>query len=333
MASPSVSILIPSFNHGDYVGEAVRSALGQSLPPLEVIVVDDGSGDRTPEVLASFGDRIRWFPRDHQGIAASFNFGVQQARGEWIAFLESDDALEPGYLEAAFRFLAAHPGVEWVSTARRIVDSEGRPTGDVQRKPSRGPLYTTESILRYDLGCASTPVVRRDALLDTGPFDSRTYGADTDMALRFSLRHGMGYLDKPLYRYRRHGANTSWSEMRNGREVLSIVERFRDEHRDYAAAHPWLIRRCLGKYHGLLGVLLMDTSPSARRDEVLPHLLVSVRLDPLRLKNWRRLLLAGLLGPRLAGAWRRLRRRRRDRRRGRPLSAPGISAETTTRDR
>ncbi|HEX3110532.1 MAG TPA: glycosyltransferase family A protein, partial [Thermoanaerobaculia bacterium] len=95
----SVSVVIPSYNYARYLGEAIDSALGQTLPPLEVIVVDDGSTDDTPAVLAAYGDRIRVLRQKNAGVAVARNSGIAAARGECVAFLDADDVWLPRKLE------------------------------------------------------------------------------------------------------------------------------------------------------------------------------------------------------------------------------------------
>jgi glycosyltransferase involved in cell wall biosynthesis len=294
------------------VAEAIDSILAQSRPPDEVVVVDDGSTDGTLDVLAGYGERIRLLPQPCAGIAAAYNRGVAASRGEWIAFVESDDALEPDYLDATCALLETDRSVAWVSTARRLVDERGQPTGAIQRKSWREPRFTTESLLLHDLGGASTPVVRREALEDVGPFDDRTWAADTDMALRFSLRHGMAFLDRPLYRYRRHAGNTSASAVRNATELVRVLERFLDEHPEVGAARPRLARRSLARHYGMLGATLAEHDAAPRR-LVLAWLARAVALDPLAPKHLRRLATVALVGPRRYGRWRADGRRGRSR--------------------
>jgi glycosyltransferase involved in cell wall biosynthesis len=310
VSRPSVSVVVPAHDHRDYVAAAIDSILGQTRPADEIVVVDDGSTDGTTDVLARYGDRIRLIVQQNAGIAAAYNRGVAASTGEWIAFVESDDALEPDYLAATCELLANEPAIAWVSTARRIVDERGVATGAVQRKSWREARFTTESLLLHDLGCASTPVVRRRALEDVGPFDGRTWAADTEMALRFSLRHGMAFLDRPLYRYRRHAGNTSASAVRNATELVRVLERFVGEHPELATDRPDLVRRALARHHGMLGATLAEHGASTRA-EVLPWLVRSVLGDPLRPKYLRRLLVVAVAGPRRYGRWRSRGRERR----------------------
>lgn len=106
---PLVSIVIPSFNAGRWLRPCVESALAQSWPEKEILVVDDGSTDGSLEVLRSFGDAIRMLERPHQGAPSARNAGLAAARGEWVQFLDADDYLEPPKIEAQ---LAESAGAE-----------------------------------------------------------------------------------------------------------------------------------------------------------------------------------------------------------------------------
>src|SRR6185437_11144924 len=103
MTSPGprarVSVVIPTYNSGPLVTEAVESVLAQTLPAAEVLVVDDGSTDDTPERLAAYGERIRYLPQANQGVAAARNRGIREATGDLIAFLDADDVWHPRKLE------------------------------------------------------------------------------------------------------------------------------------------------------------------------------------------------------------------------------------------
>jgi len=300
-----VGVLIPSYNHARYVGTAVDSVLAQSRPPDEIVVVDDGSDDGSVAVLKGFGDRIRFHTRPNCGIGATYNDLVEASSGDVVAFLESDDVLETTYLEACLRFLEKHD-VPWVSTARAITDADGRPTGQLLGKRSPGPWFTTEGFLGGDIGLACTPVVSRKTLLDVGPFvpDYRG-GSDSEMSLRFSTRHRMGYLDEPLYRYRLHGTNVSGEAIRDSVEVLEIFRRFQDS--EWAKRNPVAARKGLARLAGRVASLRIKSDPAVSRSEALNWLADARRLDPRNLKNLRRYLAIWLLGP---GATRLFRRRK-----------------------
>src|SRR5208283_3848938 len=93
--NPKISVVIPTYDRAVKVQRAIESVLAQTLPGLEVIVVDDGSTDGTGGVLAEkFGDQIRYFAQTNQGVSVARNKGIEEARGQWIAFLDSDDFWE-----------------------------------------------------------------------------------------------------------------------------------------------------------------------------------------------------------------------------------------------
>src|SRR5262245_24730960 len=94
-----VSVVIPTFNRAHLITGAIESVLAQTLPPLEIIVVDDGSTDDTPERLAPYLDRIVFLGQENRGVSAARNAGIQAARGNLIAFLDSDDVWHPRKIE------------------------------------------------------------------------------------------------------------------------------------------------------------------------------------------------------------------------------------------
>src|SRR5580698_5910388 len=104
--NPKVSVVIPRYNRAAEVPKAIKSALAQTVSDLEVIVVDDGSSDDTGKILEkAFGNRIRYYAQENQGASVARNRGVEEARGEWIAFLDSDDYWDREKLEWQFKAL------------------------------------------------------------------------------------------------------------------------------------------------------------------------------------------------------------------------------------
>jgi glycosyltransferase involved in cell wall biosynthesis len=304
-----VSVVIPSYNHARFVAAAIESALAQTLEPLEILVVDDSSSDATAEVLErcrlAHPERVRVFIRPHAGIGATYTFGLGEARGDMVAFLESDDLWAPTYLEETVAFLTRQADVDWVNSAREIIDERGQATGKIVRKPSVGQRFTTQSLLTCDLGYTPTPVARVRALRAAGPFDPTTYAVDCAISLRFSLRYEMGYIDRPLYLYRRHAQNASGDRLRDARALVSVLERFGAEHgREIGPLRP-LFQRCLAKFEGRAGVLALEADPQSGGDEALRRLRTALRIHPTGFKNMRRWLAAEILGPKYYAKMRR----------------------------
>lgn len=126
-ALPTVSVVIPTYNRARWLGDAIRSVMGQTHRPLEVLVVDDGSTDDTPAVCAEFGPPVRHIPQEHAGAAVARNRGLKEARGEYIAFLDSDDLWEPLKLETHLEVHRALPDVAWSLSDCQVIDALGRP--------------------------------------------------------------------------------------------------------------------------------------------------------------------------------------------------------------
>jgi len=110
-----VSVIIPAYNREAYLGEAIESALRQTRPPDEIVVVDDGSTDRTAEIAQSFGKTVRCLSQANQGAGAARNAGLQATRGNLVAFLDSDDLWLERKLEIQIAFLQAHPELDLVT--------------------------------------------------------------------------------------------------------------------------------------------------------------------------------------------------------------------------
>jgi glycosyltransferase involved in cell wall biosynthesis len=118
---PLVTCIVPVWNGGPYLAAAIDSILAQDHHPLEVIVVDDGSTDGSPAVARSYGDRIRLIEQSNGGAPAARNAGIDEARGEFVTFLDSDDLYRPAKISAQLRFLTEHPEVDLcVCTARNF---------------------------------------------------------------------------------------------------------------------------------------------------------------------------------------------------------------------
>jgi glycosyltransferase involved in cell wall biosynthesis len=125
-AEPRISAVIPAWNRSRTVGRAIESALAQSHRPHQIVVVDDGSVDETPAVVAGFGDAVRYIRQDNQGASAARNRGVAASSAEWVAFLDSDDIWTPDHLArmaAAIRHTSGRAGLYFSDTQQAPEDS------------------------------------------------------------------------------------------------------------------------------------------------------------------------------------------------------------------
>jgi glycosyltransferase involved in cell wall biosynthesis len=179
-----VSVVIPTYNRSALVREAVDSVLAQTHPDVEVIVVDDGSTDDTPSVLAAYGDRIRVICKENAGGTAARNTGLEAAGGEFVNVLDHDDLFRPDKIERQLRMFAARPRVSVVHCGFDRIDSAG---ALLDRRP-RLPEGDLTTLLQY--GCyiwSGGPLIRASALREVGLFDESAWSSDAELWLRLAL--------------------------------------------------------------------------------------------------------------------------------------------------
>jgi glycosyltransferase involved in cell wall biosynthesis len=197
MSDLRVSVLIGCFNNAATLERAARSILDQSVAELELIVVDDGSTDGTPQVADSFEDeRVRYLGLPHQGISRSLNTGIQEARAPVVAIQDADDWSEPERLERELALLDARPEVAVAGTRMREVDAAGR---ELQPRTSFGAGEVNDLLMRFNPIPNSCAAFRRDAVLAAGGYDPRyRYAMDYDLWLRLAERHRLVTIDEAL---------------------------------------------------------------------------------------------------------------------------------------
>jgi glycosyltransferase involved in cell wall biosynthesis len=226
VSGSGVSVVIPAFEVARYVGEAIDSVLGQTRPPDELVVVDDGSGDATPEVIASYGERLAAIHQPHLGNAVASNRGVEATSGEYVAFLDADDIWASGKLALQLDVLERDPEADAVfglvqqflsddadpSLARRVV---------IPASPQPGISKTAM-------------LIRRPALERVGSFDeTRRNGDFTDWYLRAQEQGLTSRVPEVVVAKRRiHGSNLGIRERhRQWPETLDVLKASLDRRR------------------------------------------------------------------------------------------------------
>ena len=229
MKTGTVSVVMPTYNHARYVRAAIASVLAQTHRELELVVVDNHSTDGTAECVHGFHDaRVRYFTFRNNGvIAASRNFGARQARGEFIAFLDSDDAWAPEKLE---RQVAAFPDerVALVASGAWIVEEDRvgrREFVGVSRRGFKEYSYT--EVLKRSPVITSAVVVRRSAFVEAGGFDESpdfVCVEDYDLWLRIARLGVVRVIGAPLIYYRVH-ADPSRDRVTETERGLGVLEK------------------------------------------------------------------------------------------------------------
>ena len=206
--TPLVSVIIPVYNGDRYIVQAVDSALSQTFTDLEIIVVDDGSSDRTQQVLQPYFDRIRYIYQENQGVAAARNIACQLAQGEFLAFLDADDYFLPSKLEKQLACFDADPALDMVQTGWLMVDETGKDIFEM--KPwQQAPKLDLESFIIFKCVRPSAMMLRRKWWEKLGGFnDNFPLAEDLDFALRLALKGCKAvWLEEILTCYRQHNSN------------------------------------------------------------------------------------------------------------------------------
>ena len=204
------SVIIPTFNRRRLLQCAVESVLQQTLTGYEVLVVDDGSTDATKEYLATLGDRVRVFMQSNQGPGAARNLGAFQARGDYIAFLDSDDVWFPWTLEIYAEILGNERKPAFIA-GKPFVFCDDREVLPVSIEPvqiKEFPDYLASGD-EWRWWGASSFVVQKDTFGSVGGFPNQWInGEDADLALRLGVAHGFIQICAPFtFGYRKHPAS------------------------------------------------------------------------------------------------------------------------------
>lgn len=215
---PSVSIIMPSYNHGRFVEQAVRSVLNQTFSDLELIIIDDGSKDESATILARLAEtdrRIQLIVRANKGAGATLNEGLSLARGTWIGILNSDDYYHPDRLAVLLDRLGKAKA-DWGFSRVLFVDANDQPATVAEAEQFKNIQNTVSSwptvgfaFLKNNLALTTGNLFFKRSLLDTvGCFRPLDHVHDWDFALRLTAIAEPVFVDVALYSYRFHGSNT-----------------------------------------------------------------------------------------------------------------------------
>jgi glycosyltransferase involved in cell wall biosynthesis len=290
---PRISVIIPVFNLAKYIGEAVDSVLNQTCRDFEIILVDDGSTDRSREIIEGYciqiPERVKALFMDHGGASAARNAGINESRGEWIAFLDGDDVWQPTKLAEQLKLANADPRCNFVACAAQIYGRKRL----FQAIPAQ-PFDFKVELLRQ--GCfitLSTVLIQRE-LLASIRFNEKLEGAqDFDFFLSLADSARLGIIRLPLVFYRRR--EEAISGLRSGRfmQVHRHFQVFQREFRRLQQEDPSRIEASLAELQGVLDRIAHDAAYSAimnLRASVALRLkltTIAIKRCPWRLKNYR----------------------------------------------
>lgn len=247
-----ISAILCTFNRQDFLREAMDSIFAQTLPPAEIIIVDDGSTDDTPDRVArDYGDRVRLIRREKNSRTCELPRyqGAKAAKFPLCAFLDSDDLWAPTKLEKQAAFLAKHPEIPLCHTAAQVIDEKGKPL-HVRHERSVPPTGRCGAALaQHCWPSISSVMVRRDVWLAAQrEEDLNEFGMDWDFCLSIARDYPLGFLPEILISYRRSGLSVSQHAWRKNPHNMIAMERIlrretyrgcvtRSEFVDIMAAH------------------------------------------------------------------------------------------------
>ena len=230
MYTPKVSIVIPAYNASNYLAEAIDSALAQTYPNVEIVVVNDGSRDdgATERVALSYGDKIRYFAKENGGSSSALNTGIAHMTGEWFSWLSHDDLYMPQKLERQVAYMAslnidsAELPNHIFFSASELIDAKGktiracddkqaqRMAATVDSLPHNGYLIAEPTVYNFN-GCSC--LIHRDALARVGGFDEKLRLLnDLDLWYRmYAENYVVHYIPEPLVKGRVHAKQVSKS--------------------------------------------------------------------------------------------------------------------------
>lgn len=246
MPEPAISVVIPLYNKEREVADAVRSALAQTFPPAEIIVVDDGSTDDGAQIVRSIASPlVRLVAQPNAGVSAARNHGIGESSGEYIAFLDADDAWEPGFLAEIAALIGEFPGCGLYCTAFSIISPDG--TYPAPTPSERGIVadFFRDSAHRY-IAIPSACCIPRRVFDTVGLFpEGMKIGEDLHLWVRIARRYPVCFSPERLVRYSRMASNRSAAGYTPEQTVHSFEELYAPD--APAGEREFLARAALGK--------------------------------------------------------------------------------------
>lgn len=228
-ATPRLSVVVPAYNQGRYLRDAIQSVLAQLYRDYEIIVVDDGSTDNSRDVVADFQGQVRYIWQENQGLGGARNTGIRAAKGELIGLLDADDQWAPAFLETMVSLASRYPESAVYYCCAQAMDGEGRQLPQRFGGPPRSSEGMRQSLLRTNFLIPSTVLLRKSIVIESGLFEqkiSSIHGCeDWDLWLRLLPEHSFIGTAACLVRYRLHSSALSANPLGMQQAVRAVIEK------------------------------------------------------------------------------------------------------------
>lgn len=248
-----VTVIIPTHNRANYLAEAINSVLGQTYKNYEIIVADDGSTDSTSEIIKQFGDKIRYFYQQNRGPSAARNTGIKNARGDLVAFIDSDDLWLPDKLSQQVQLFDKNHRLGLVSSAYYSCDSNLNVTRVIKEDKLTDKKHILKKLFIRNIFPTPTVLVKKECFEKVGLFnESYGFAEDWEMWVRIALEYDLAYIETPLCQCRRHNSSITFQrEQENFNDWMKVIkENFkRGNKRDANISYKVLLRKSLSWYY------------------------------------------------------------------------------------
>lgn len=235
---PLISVIIPCFNQGRFLSDAINSVQRQTYPNVEVIVVNDGSADDTESVARSFANVV-YYRQTNAGLSAARNAGIKKSNGSFLVFLDADDILYPHALETHLQWLSGEPGWAFVSGGHDKVDERLCPM-DAGEEPARPITHHYRALLGGNYIGMHAAVMYRRSVFDTFAFDTTLRACeDYDLYLKIARDHPIGHHTVKVAAYRRHGSSMSANALWMLSQVLHVHARRKQDLKTGEELRAW----------------------------------------------------------------------------------------------
>ncbi len=247
----SVSVVIPTYNYGQFIKKAVESVLEQTLPISEIIVVDDGSTDDTEKIIKEFGDKIIYIKQQNLGVCAARNNGVKHSSGDFIVFHDADDILYPSKIEKQVDIFSEDPEIGFVHCGMREFNSETGETIQIHTEGEEG--WIAEELLLFEKPVIVGPgsiIIKRSVFDEVGGFDTGLKnGEDWEFCYRVARKYKIGFAREVLFDYRNHMSNAHYNVSEMEFSLLKALKKTFDTNDKKVLS---LRRRSYGNLHKIL---------------------------------------------------------------------------------
>jgi glycosyltransferase involved in cell wall biosynthesis len=222
---PLVSVIIPAFNASNFLKDSIESVLNQSYENIELIVINDGSKDDTEKIALSYGSKIKYFFQTNAGVSLALNNGINQSKGEYIAWLSHDDCFMPDKIKKQIDCLRLNPDSQICYTNYNVINDLGEHQGVINVPYYEKDIFSIH-LLQAMFVCGSTVLIKRNCFFDKNIFfdESLRYAQDADLWMKLSFNYKFIHINEYLVNWRFHANQGSRNELQMKLDKIAYLK-------------------------------------------------------------------------------------------------------------